>query len=98
MKLLPASEIKIDRTFVHEMARNEHDALIVRSLVELGQSFGRQVVAEGIEDLETWKLLADMGCDLGQGFLITPALAEAEALEWMLGAPRKGPPAYPQNR
>jgi len=93
MKLLPAAEIKIDRTFVHEMARNEQDALIVRSLIELGHSFGRQVVGEGIEDLETFELLAGMGCDLGQGFLITPALAEAEAVGWMLGAPRSRPPA-----
>ena len=75
------------------MARNEQDALIVRSLIELGHSFGRQVVAEGIEDLETFELLASMGCDLGQSFLITPALAEAEAVGWMLGAPRSRPPA-----
>ena len=93
MKQLPASEIKIDRTFVHEMTRNEQDALIVRSLIELGHSFGRQVVAEGIEDLATCKLLGDLGCDLGQGFLISPALPEAAAVEWMLRAPWKRPPA-----
>ncbi len=91
MKQLPASEIKIDRNFVHDMTRNEPDAIIVRSLIELGHSFGRQVVAEGIHDLATWKLLASLGCDLGQGFLISPALAEAAAVEWMRGAPWRPP-------
>ena len=67
-------------------------ALFVRSLIELGHSFGRQVVAEGIEDLATWRLLCDLDCDLGQGFLISPALPEAAAVEWMLGAPCKRPP------
>jgi diguanylate cyclase (GGDEF)-like protein len=91
MKQLPASEIKIDRNFVHDMTRNEPDAIIVRSLIELGHSFGRQVVAEGIHDLATWNLLASLGCDLGQGFLISPALAESAAVEWMLGAPWRPP-------
>ena len=90
LKLLPASEIKIDRTFVHDMLHNEHDAVIVRSLVDLGHSFGRQVVAEGIEDRETWDLLSQIGCDLGQGFLISPALAEADAVDWMRRAPWLG--------
>lgn len=93
MKLLPASEIKIDRTFVHEMTRNEHDALIVRSLIELGHSFGRLVVAEGIEDIATWNLLCDLGCDLGQGLLIRPALPEEAAVQWMLTAPWRPPSA-----
>ena len=94
MKQLPASEIKIDRTFVHEMMRNEHDAVIVRSLIELGHSFGRQVVAEGIEDFATWNRLAVLGCDLGQGFFVSPALAEDEIVEWMRAAPWRPPPAH----
>ena len=98
MKQLPASEIKIDRNFVHEMTRNEPDAIIVRSLIELGHSFGRQVVAEGIEDLPTWNLLAALGCDLGQGFLISPALDEAAAVEWMRGAPWSPPTGRSRRR
>ena len=98
MKQLPASEIKIDRNFVHEMTRNEPDAIIVRSLIELGHSFGRQVVAEGIEDLPTWNLLASLGCDLGQGFLISPPLDEAAAVEWMRGAPCSPPTGRSRRR
>ena len=91
LKQLPASEIKIDRTFVREMKRNTQDAVIVRSLIELGHSFDRQVVAEGIEDLETWNILVGLGCDLGQGFLISPALAETAAVEWMRSTPWRPP-------
>jgi EAL domain-containing protein (putative c-di-GMP-specific phosphodiesterase class I) len=73
------------------MKRNTQDAVIVRSLIELGHSFDRQVVAEGIEDLETWNILVGLGCDLGQGFLISPALAETAAVEWMRSTPWRPP-------
>ncbi len=93
LKQLPASEIKIDRTFVRDMIHNEHDAAIVRSMIDLGHNVGRQVVAEGIEDTETWRSLESLGCDLGQGFLISPPLAEPAAVEWMRATPWKPPGA-----
>ena len=83
LKQLPASELKIDRSFVSDMIRNEHDAAIVRSIIDLGHNVGRQIVAEGIEDDATWICLAELGCDLGQGFLISPPLPEAELLAWL---------------
>lgn len=74
---LPVDEIKVDRSFVLEMARDESSLAIVRSTIRLGHDLGLRVVAEGIEDEETWELLTEMGCDLGQGFLLgRPAAAE----------------------
>ena len=65
---LPVDEIKIDKSFVLNMLRDEGDAVIVRSTIDLGHSLGLQVTAEGIEDERAWQLLAEAGCDLGQGF------------------------------
>jgi diguanylate cyclase (GGDEF)-like protein/PAS domain S-box-containing protein len=84
LKQLPVTEIKIDRSFVRDMTRNERDAAIVRSMIELAHDLGRRVVAEGIEDAETWQRLAALGCDLGQGYLISPPLAERELVDWVL--------------
>ncbi len=86
LKQLPVSEIKIDRSFVGDLTRNEHDEAIVRSIIDLGHSLGCQIVAEGIEQRDTWLRLAELGCDLGQGFLISMPLAEGDLLDW-LGSP-----------
>ena len=74
---LHATEVKIDKTFVQSAASNERDKAIVRAAVELGHTLGLQVVAEGIEDVETARLMAASGCDVLQGYLIhSPAPAD----------------------
>jgi len=83
LKHLPASEIKIDRSFVRDMVRNEHDAAIVRSMIDLAHDLDRRIVAEGIEDEATWRRLGELGCDLGQGYLISPPIGQPELLGWM---------------
>jgi diguanylate cyclase (GGDEF)-like protein/PAS domain S-box-containing protein len=83
LKQLPVSEIKIDRSFVRDVTHNERDAAIVRSMIDLAHDLGRVVVAEGIEDVATWRHLAALGCDLGQGFLVSRALPERELGEWL---------------
>jgi EAL domain-containing protein (putative c-di-GMP-specific phosphodiesterase class I) len=70
LKKIPASEIKIDKSFVQAMHRSEGDRVIVNSTIQLAHSLGRRVVAEGIEDRETLYALSLMGCDLAQGFYI----------------------------
>jgi EAL domain-containing protein (putative c-di-GMP-specific phosphodiesterase class I) len=70
LKKIPASEIKIDKSFVQAMHRSEGDRVIVNSTVQLAHSLGRKVVAEGVEDRETLYALSLMGCDLAQGFYI----------------------------
>jgi predicted signal transduction protein with EAL and GGDEF domain len=65
---LPVDEVKIDRSFVTDMCRNPDEATIVRSIVDLGSSLDLNIVAEGVEDLDTRDALARMGCDSAQGF------------------------------
>jgi diguanylate cyclase (GGDEF)-like protein len=79
---LSATEVKIDRTFVQRAADSERDRAIVRAAVDLGHSLGLQVVAEGIEDIRTAALMASIGCDLVQGFLILPPVPADEVADW----------------
>ena len=65
---LPISTLKIDKSFVMRMTEHEKDEAIVRSSVQLGQSLGLDVVAEGIEDVAAWRGLADLGCQYLQGY------------------------------
>ena len=71
LKKLPVTSIKIDRSFVGDMLTSSSDAAIVRSTVSLGRSLGLDVVAEGVETPETLEKLADCGCDVVQGYLIS---------------------------
>lgn len=70
LKKLPLHTLKIDKSFVQEMARDENDAVIVRSTVDLAHNLGYRVVAEGVEDEETLELLGVLGCDSIQGFFL----------------------------
>jgi EAL domain-containing protein (putative c-di-GMP-specific phosphodiesterase class I) len=79
-KHLPVDEIKIDRSFVAELRPGADDAAIVRSTVELGHNLGVQVVAEGVETADAWRVLRELGCDLAQGYLVSPPLTTGEVL------------------
>jgi EAL domain-containing protein (putative c-di-GMP-specific phosphodiesterase class I)/CHASE2 domain-containing sensor protein len=70
LKKIPANEIKIDKSFVQTMHRNQGDRVIVDSTIQLAHSLGRRVVAEGVEDREALYALSLMGCDVAQGFFI----------------------------
>jgi EAL domain-containing protein (putative c-di-GMP-specific phosphodiesterase class I) len=74
LKELPAKELKIDKMFISGMTVSHRDPLIVRSTIDLAHALGLSVVAEGVESLATLALLRVMGCDLAQGFLISPPL------------------------
>ncbi len=77
LKNLPVHELKIDRSFVAGMVRNERDRVIVDSTVALGHRLGLDVVAEGVEDEDTRTALEELGCQLAQGFLFSrPVPAE----------------------
>jgi EAL domain-containing protein (putative c-di-GMP-specific phosphodiesterase class I) len=78
LKRLPVDEIKIDRSFVAGMMVDDNDAVIVRSTIELARSLGLRVVAEGVEDQATWARLSALGCDLAQGFYLSPPVAAAD--------------------
>jgi diguanylate cyclase (GGDEF)-like protein len=85
LRRLPATEIKIDKSFVMKMDTNSDDAAIVRSVVELGRNLGKRVVAEGIESEEVLHMLADMGCEAGQGYHISRPIPADAYSTWMDG-------------
>jgi diguanylate cyclase (GGDEF)-like protein len=82
MQRLPMHELKIDRSFVGKMLRSRDNETIVRSTIELGHNLGLMVTAEGIEETEAMAMLARMGCDTGQGFLIAKPLALPDFEAW----------------
>ncbi len=74
----PFSELKIDRSFVAHMIEDPEARSIVKTCILLGHELDMRVVAEGVEDRATWDLLAELGCDLAQGYFIArPMPAEA---------------------
>lgn len=71
LKRLPARELKIDKLFVTQLTSSNRDPLIVRSTIDLAHALEMAVVAEGVETQAAIALLAVMGCDMAQGFLIS---------------------------
>ncbi|MCA0144640.1 bifunctional diguanylate cyclase/phosphodiesterase [Blastococcus sp. LR1] len=83
LKLLPVNELKIDRSYIAEMTRSPGDAALVRSVIDLGRELGLTVVAEGVEDPATAAALADLRCDVGQGYLYTAPRPAEELTCWL---------------
>jgi EAL domain-containing protein (putative c-di-GMP-specific phosphodiesterase class I) len=78
LKRMSVDEVKIDRSFVLPLVSDQETALIVRSTIDLGHNLGLSVVAEGVETSEAWDALADLGCDIAQGYFMSrPVPAEA---------------------
>ena len=74
-KSIPATELKIDKSFVMNLLNDKADAGIVRTIIGLANTFDLQVAAEGAENLDTLKTLKDMGCHIAQGYHISRPLA-----------------------
>ena len=84
LKQLPAQEMKIDKSFMENLAEGSKDRAIVLSSIELGHDLGLKVLAEGIEDEATCHALRDAGCDLGQGWWFAKAMPSADFENWTL--------------
>ena len=69
LKRLPLDQIKIDQSFVRDMATHPGDAAIIRAIVTLAQSLGISVIAEGVETTDQRDARRDIGCSMYQGYL-----------------------------
>lgn len=83
LKNLPASEVKIDKSFVMDMLKNNNDTVIVKSIIDLGHNLSLNVVAEGVEDKETGVRLKALGCDVLQGYYFSKPLSNDDFLNWL---------------
>ena len=82
LKRLPVDELKIDKSFVLNMEKDEDDAKIVRSTIDLAHNLGLTVVAEGVENGLIWNKLRDLACDEAQGYFMSKPLPASEFVAW----------------
>ena len=83
LKQLPVDELKIDKSFVMDLIKDENDEMIVRSTIELAHNMGLNVVAEGVECAETYRMLQELGCDMAQGYFLSPPLKINHMQKWL---------------
>ncbi len=94
LQRLPIDRIKIDRGFTKGICDNDADAAIVRTIVALGHSLGKEVVAEGIETEYQLRALRELSCRYGQGWLFAPAARSFAEIPWTrIAAVLAGAPA-----
>ena len=79
---LPMDVLKIDQSFVQRLGDDQHDAQIVRSVVQLAHSLNLRTVAEGVETTEQHRFLQTLGCDQGQGYLFARPLPASAFAQW----------------
>jgi diguanylate cyclase (GGDEF)-like protein len=91
LKRLPATELKIDRGFVRDLAPDTEDAAIVSAIVALGRTLNLNVVAEGIETRAQQEFLTGIGCASLQGFLLGRPMPAARLMEWLRLADEQAP-------
>jgi diguanylate cyclase (GGDEF)-like protein/PAS domain S-box-containing protein len=96
LRRLPVDIIKIDPSFVAGLGEDETLTLLTRTIVKLGRDLGISVVAEGIESSRQLGLLRDMGCGLGQGYLVAAPMSASEMEPLIVAAPAPPAPPAPQ--
>ena len=80
---LPVAAVKLDRSFISAIERNVSAQAVVRAAIEMSHALGKYVVAEGVEDAAQLALLSTMGCDIAQGYHLSPPLPAAEFAEFV---------------
>ena len=82
LRQLPFTELKIDRVFVADIDSSRDCRLIIQSIIELAHGLGLTAIAEGIETVEQLRLLRELGCDIGQGYLISQPIGPRSLDAW----------------
>jgi EAL domain-containing protein (putative c-di-GMP-specific phosphodiesterase class I) len=96
MKQFPIDTIKIDRSFVRDLANDSEDQAIAQAIISMGKALGMTVVAEGVERGEQEAFLRNHGCDEMQGFLISKPLSPEHLVDLLRSAPLLvSPPLQP---
>jgi EAL domain-containing protein (putative c-di-GMP-specific phosphodiesterase class I) len=83
LRHIPATQIKIDQSFVGNMQVSNSDRIVVEKTVEIGHELGLKVVAEGVETVEQLDFLRKIGCDIVQGYYFSRPLAPKDLMEWL---------------
>jgi EAL domain-containing protein (putative c-di-GMP-specific phosphodiesterase class I) len=82
LRHLPFTEVKIDQAFVADVARSRDCRLIIQSVIELAHALGLIATAEGVETVEQLRIVHELGCDVVQGYLISPPLEPHKLKAW----------------
>ncbi|WP_459741712.1 sensor domain-containing phosphodiesterase [Pseudomonas sp. 3A(2025)] len=85
LRMLPATTVKLDQSFMRDACRDAKDRAVVTSIIQLAQTIGYQVVAEGVETAELYELLKEWGCDQIQGYYVARPMAADRLVEWARG-------------
>jgi len=82
LRRMPIEKIKIDRSFVMDMAGNDSDMIIVKTMIKLAHGLGKRILAEGVETAMQLQLLRNLSCDTVQGYYFAKPLSEQDALNF----------------
>jgi diguanylate cyclase (GGDEF)-like protein/PAS domain S-box-containing protein len=97
LKRFPLSRLKIDRSFVSDLCTDSEDAAVVRAIAYLGESFGLEVTAEGIEREEQRMRVRELGCESGQGYLFGRPMPAQRMMQLMDGQPHTDVARWPRS-
>jgi EAL domain-containing protein (putative c-di-GMP-specific phosphodiesterase class I) len=80
---LPFSELKIDKSLIRDCVPNPQSSILVRAMIDLAHNLNKQVVAEGVENLETLRCVREFGCDVAQGYFLGMPMPPDEVIPWL---------------
>jgi diguanylate cyclase (GGDEF)-like protein len=83
LQILPVDWVKIDKSFIHDLGVKDESLQIIQAVIKMTHSMGRRVVAEGVETENQYTLLKEIGCNVAQGYYLSPALLGTDCIEWI---------------